>query len=321
MSTSSLTALVHRIRPEASSIVSVELLPASEHMRLPGFSAGSHIDLHMPNGITRSYSLCNDPREQDRYVVAVAHDRHSRGGSRYINQELRTGAELRISAPRNNFRLDEDADRFVLLAGGIGVTPLYAMLQRLKRLGKQVTFIYCARSRGEAAFVDEIAAMADTRTTIVRHFDDEAGQPPSLDTLLAGCGAATRLYCCGPAPMLDAFVATCESLGLPHAFIERFTTARTETPAGDHPYVLELRRSGRVLQVPAGKTPLRAMLEAGIEVDFGCEEGLCGACESRVLEGVVEHRDALLSKAEKASNKTMLICVSGCKTERLVLDL
>ncbi|RYH44434.1 MAG: oxidoreductase [Alcaligenaceae bacterium] len=320
MSTPFLNTLVHDIRSEADGVVSVELRPASADVILPSFNAGAHIDLHLPNGLIRSYSLCNDPGDSGRYVVAVGLDRDSRGGSRYIHTQLAVGTLLQTSAPRNNFRLDETATQYVLVAGGIGVTPLYAMLQRLIQLGRQVTFIYCARSRKEAAFAADITAMAGEMVQVLWHFVDEAGRLPDLPELLSARHPDSRFYCCGPAPMLEAFVQTCEALNYPHAAIERFS-GLADAAGAERAYLLELRRSGRTLQVTEGKTVLRVMLEAGLNVDFGCEEGVCGACETRVLEGVVDHKDDLLEKAEKASNKTMLICVSGCKSERLVLDL
>ncbi|WP_028600967.1 PDR/VanB family oxidoreductase [Ottowia thiooxydans] len=321
MSTSLIKTLVHQIRREAEGVVSVELRPAGNDASLPRFSAGAHIDLHLPNGITRSYSLCNDQNESHRYVVAVANDRSSRGGSSYINNNLLPGTELTISPPRNNFRLNEAAESFVLVAGGIGVTPLYSMLRRLVELEKQVTFIYCARSRKEAAFAPEIAALVRGKVEVLWHFDDEVGSTPALEKLLANRDSQGHLYCCGPSPMLDSFLLRCGELGYLNAAIERFAATHTNEPGASRAFQLELRRSGKTLDVPEGKTVLRVMLDAGVDVDFGCEEGVCGACETRVFEGDIDHRDDLLSKEEKASNKTMLICVSGCKSERLVLDL
>lgn len=321
MAPSTQTARVHQIRREADGVVSLELRPSSGAEQFPQFTAGSHIDLHLPNGLIRSYSLCNAQGDHGRYVVAVAHDRNSRGGSSYVNTLLRSGAELQISLPRNNFQLDESAERYVLLAGGIGVTPLYSMLQRLCQIGKRVTFIYCARSRREAAFLQEIMSLASERIELVWHFDSEVGHSPQIRSLLQSYLPESRVYCCGPEPMLEAFIGACDSLQFSHAAIERFKAASSQSVVAHKPYLLVLRRSGRTLEVPNGQTPLRAILDAGINVDFGCGEGVCGACESRVIEGIVDHRDDLLSKHEKASNKTMLICVSGCKSDKLVLDL
>ena len=200
------------MRLEADGIVSVEFQPAGEGAVFPPFSAGSHIDLHLPNGLMRSYSLCNAAGDSGRYVVGVQLDRASRGGSRYVHEQLRVGQAIEISAPRNNFALHEDAPRSVLVSGGIGITPLWCMLQRLVALGKPVELIYCARSRAEAAFAKSVAALAG-RVHVTWHFDSERGGPPDLPALLANRGADSHYYCCGPAPMLDAFERECERVG------------------------------------------------------------------------------------------------------------
>jgi ferredoxin-NADP reductase len=215
MSSPTLNALVHTMRYEADGIVSVEFRPATPTVDFPAFEAGSHIDLHLPNGLVRSYSLCNPSSDRQRYVVGVLNDRKSRGGSRYVHQQLRVGMTLPISAPRNNFKLQEGADRSVLVAGGIGVTPIWCMLQRLVAIGKPVELLYCARTRKEAAFCDAIEALAHEKSVqLTWHFDDEKGAPPDLAALLAGKGATSHYYCCGPTPMLDAFEKTCERLVL-----------------------------------------------------------------------------------------------------------
>lgn len=199
MSSPTLNALVHTMRYEADGIVSVEFRPATPAVDFPAFEAGSHIDLHLPNGLVRSYSLCNPASDRQRYVVGVLNDRKSRGGSRYVHQQLRVGMTLPISAPRNNFALEEDARRSVLVAGGIGVTPIWCMLQRLALLGRPVELVYCARSRKEAAFVEAIEALArDKSIQLSWHFDDEKGAPPDLAKLLAGRGDDSHYYCWVP---------------------------------------------------------------------------------------------------------------------------
>jgi vanillate O-demethylase ferredoxin subunit len=306
---------VQAMRFEANGIVTVELR-APDGGELPPFEAGAHIDLHLPNGIVRSYSLSNPPTERRRYVVGVLHDRNSRGGSRYVHEQLRVGALLSISAPRNNFPLDTSAAHTVLIAGGIGITPIYCMFNALRSQGKSVELLYCARSRAEAAFCDELLAQDGVQA----HFDAEQGSAPDLRAYLAGKPKDAHFYCCGPTPMLKAFEAACEQLGLPHVHVERFAAEEVAPTQGDS-YVAVLSRSQKSVTVPAGMSLLDALLEAGVNVEHSCREGVCGACETKVLEGVPDHRDGVLSKAERASNKTMMICVSGCKGERLVLDL
>ncbi len=316
-SSSLLTVLVHTIRLEAQGIVSVELRsPTGDE--LPPFEAGSHIDLHLPNGLVRSYSLFNSPQERHRYVVGVLNDRNSRGGSRFVHEQLRVGSTIKIAPPRNNFELDESAPKSVLLAGGIGVTPIFCMYNRLRDIGKPVELIYCARSRKEAAFVEELVASGGKVTL---RFDDEAGGPPNLRELLASHPADTHFYCCGPTPMLDAFEAACKELGYPNVHIERFAAAGEVTASQEGSYQVELAKSGKVIDVPAGMSLLDALLEAGIDADYSCREGVCGACETAVLDGIPDHRDSVLTERERESNKTMMVCVSGCKGSKLVLDL
>ena len=321
MSTPTLQALVHTMRWEADGILSVEFRPATPAVEFPPFEAGSHIDLHLGSGLVRSYSLCNPASDRQRYVVGVALDRKSRGGSRYVHQQLRVGQTIAISPPRNNFQLHEDAPRSVLVSGGIGVTPIWCMLQRLVALGRPVELIYCARSRKEAAFIDAIAALAGDKVQVTWHFDDEKGAPPDLAALLKDKGADTHLYCCGPGPMLDGFEATCERLGYANAHIERFAAAPAPAGGADKGFVVWLQKTGKEVQVPPGKSILDCLIDAGMDPDHSCKEGVCGACETAVIEGELEHHDGILTKQERDAGKTMMICVSRCRSERLVLDL
>lgn len=315
-----LQAFVHTLRFEAEDIISVELRPCAG-TTFPGFEAGAHIDLHLPNGMVRSYSLLNAPGESQRYVVAVLRDKASRGGSRCVHEQLRVGMKLPVSAPRNNFPLHEEAAHSVLVAGGIGVTPILCMGRRLQQLGRSFEVLYFARSRQSAAFQDEIRALG---VPVHWHFDAEAGGPPELKTLLADrCRqGGTHYYACGPAVMLDSFVKACAELGYADAHIERFSAVEVAAAAdARQSYTVELRRTGRTITVTPERSLLMTLLAEKINVDHSCEEGICGACETRVLDGIPDHRDSVLSPAEQAANKSMMVCVSGCKSERLVLDL
>lgn len=312
-----LTLRVQAMRYEARGIVSLELQDP-DGATLPEYGPGAHIDLHLGNGLVRSYSLCGAPEIRDRYTVGVLQDRNSRGGSRYVHEQLRVGATLTIGAPRNNFELDESAAHTVLVAGGIGVTPIVCMARRLAELGRPFTLLYCARTRAEAAFVDSLSAYGDA---VRFHFDDEAGAPPDLKAMLAGQDAQTHLYCCGPGPMLNAFEAACEAHGYPNVHIERFAADPSTEAVQEGEYVVQLSRTGTLVKVPSGKSLLDALLEAGLDVEHSCREGVCGSCETAVLEGCPDHRDSVLSNSERAANKTMMVCVSGCKGSRLVLDL
>lgn len=315
-----LQAWAHTLRFEADDIISVELRPV-DGTTFPSFEAGSHIDLHLPNGMVRSYSLCNDSRENHRYVVGVLKDRASRGGSRCVHEQLRVGMRLNIGAPRNNFPLHEDASHSVLVAGGIGVTPVLCMARRLQALGRSFEFLYFARSRKSAAFIAEIEALG---VPVTWHFDDERGGPPDLKALLGrrAPSVSEHFYACGPSVMLDNFEKTCAELGHVNAHIERFAAVEVAASAdAKQAYTVELRRSGKTFEVTPDKTLHQCLIDIRANVPFSCEEGICGSCETRVLEGDVDHRDSVLTAAEQATNSSMMVCVSGCKSTRLVLDL
>ncbi len=317
--TDTLKTWVHTLRHEAQDIISIELRPAAG-VTLPPFSPGAHIDLHLPTGLVRSYSLCNEAGSTDRYVIGVLRDKASRGGSRAVHEQLRIATPLNISAPRNHFPLDESASHSVLIAGGIGITPLLCMARQLTKLGRSYEVLYSARSRAAAAFMEELKSLG---ARVHWHFDDEAGGPPDLRNLLMQRRAKdTHFYACGPTAMLDAFEAHCKDLGIAHMHLERFS-AKPVQAANDArtQYAVELRKSGLHFEVEAGKTLHDMLIELKVDVPWSCEEGICGACETRVLEGVVDHRDMVLTPSEQAAHKVMMVCVSGCKSERLVLEL
>ena len=316
-----LSLRVRALRWEADGVLSVELA-ADDGAALPPFEAGAHVDIVLPlpgGAVSRSYSLCNDPAQTQRYVVGIGRDRASRGGSRWVHEHLRPGALLQVTPPRNHFRLNEAAPAFALVAGGIGITPILAMARRLHALGKPVRALVAARTREAAAFVDEMRTLVPELTL---HLDSEAGGPPDLRAWLAALPRGTGVYCCGPAPMLDTFERSCAELGLADAHIERFAAAPAPAdaaPAGAFTVVLE--RRGRSIEVPAGKGLLDALLDEGVDIPYSCMEGVCGTCETRVLEGEIEHRDGVLSAVEKKRGDVMMVCVSTCKGQRLVLDL
>jgi len=311
---------VHSLQLVAVDVLAIELRRL-DGKALPPVEAGAHIDLQLPNGMVRSYSLCNEPGEDRFYVVAVLRDRVSRGGSRCVHEALQVGDIIHIAGPRNHFRLDESAEHSVLVAGGIGVTPILCMARRLRQLGRSAEILYFSRSHQTAAYVAELRALG---FPLHLHIDEEMGGPPDLRVLLEGrvSRPGTHLYACGPAVMLDAFVATCEHLGMLDYHIERFAAQpvpdkRCERRA----YSVELRRSGRRVEVRPGQTLLRALLDEGVKVDHACEEGICGACRTAVLEGEPDHRDSVLTSHERDSNHVIMPCVSGCRSSRLVLDL
>lgn len=305
---------VTALRWEAKDVISLEL-QAQDESPLPGFTAGAHIDLHLANGISRSYSLLNDQRETHRYVVGVALDAVSRGGSRYIHQELRIGAILKVGGPRNHFPLVEASASHVLIAGGIGVTPMLAMLRRLAALGREVSFYYAVRERQRLAFACEISALCNP----VFHVDAECGTPLDLKKIIAS-HPGSEFYCCGPGPMLAAFEDTTSTLPPERVHLEYFSAKKQENTVATG-FDVECRKSGKTVFVSPEISIADALMKAGINVPVSCCEGICGSCETAVLEGEVDHRDSVLTKSEQDSHKLMMLCVSRSKSDRLVLDI
>jgi len=318
MSERLLAARVRNMRQEAERVLSIELVPA-DGMHFPSFTPGSHIDVHLDNGMVRSYSLVNAPDEPGRYVIAVLADAQGRGGSAHVHAALRCGAELAISRPRNHFELDESAIHSVLIAGGIGITPILCMYRRLRALGRSVELIYAARSRREAAFLDDLNALAgDVRL----HCDAELGGAKlDMGPILASQPEGTHAYCCGPAPMLAAFESACVAACISHVHVERFQAQAESGTAPVVSYQVELARSGRSLKVAAGQSLLDCLLAARVEVDYSCGEGICGACVTRVIDGNVVHCDSVLDEAARRRGDSMMVCVSHGAGGRLVLDL
>lgn len=313
---------VKTITFEAEGILSYELRPVAPRRELPAFSPGAHIDLHLSNGLIRSYSLFNSQEQGNCYRVAVNLDANSRGGSRFMHRSVSAGDILTISVPRNNFSLHEQADHTVLIAGGIGITPLYAMLQRLEDMGRKWTLYYSTRSRKNTAFINEIEAVsaASHHGRVVFHFDQEsAGSYLNFSDIVASEPASTHFYCCGPLPMLEAFESATAALPDDRVHVEYFAAKESADTSGG--FTVELARSGASYSVPAGKTVLDVLIEEGHQPLYSCQEGICGTCEVAVLEGEPDHRDLVLSAKQQKENRSMMICCSGCKGERLVLDL
>ena len=317
-----LSLRVGQVHQEAHGIRRYELLPDSG--ALPRVQAGAHLDLYLSEGLQRSYSICNAPGDAERYEIAVLDDPNSRGGSRRVHEQWHEGLRLTASAPRNNFALVEDAPHTLMIAGGIGITPFRAMAHRLQELGQAWTLHYCARTRQHAAFVDELHQLAAAGCGELHlHFDGEPGGAPlDLAALMASVGSDTHVYCCGPSSMLNAFERACE--GLPAARVHREHFAAAPLPGTQAPartFELVLARQGITLQVQPDKSILQAVLDAGVDVPYSCFEGVCGACETPVLQGEVEHRDMLLSDDERAAGDRMMICCSTACSRSLVLDL
>ncbi|MEZ5660675.1 MAG: PDR/VanB family oxidoreductase [Burkholderiaceae bacterium] len=285
---------------------------------MPSFSPGAHIDLHLPGAGIRQYSIASSPGALASYWVGVKHERNGRGGSAWLFEHARVGQRFEISAPRNHFPLHEDASPAWLIAGGIGITPIRCMAEALAASGRAWRLLYSVRQRAQAAFADELLAAHGAHVQI--HVDELAGgQPVNLAAYIAQAPLDAHLYCCGPAPMLDAFEVACAERDPARVHLERFApVAEVATEGG---FTVELARARRTLNIPPGKTIAEVLIENGIDVSISCSQGICGTCETRVLAGVPDHRDSLLSESEKAANDVMMICCSGCRSGSLVLDL
>lgn len=311
--------LVHRMTQEADEVLSVELVHP-DGKPLPDWAPGAHIDLHVGGGI-RQYSLCGDPADTTHYRVAVLKAPSSRGGSEFVHQELRPGATVTAKGPRNHFPL-ADAEAYVFIAGGIGVTPLLVQAREAAVRGRRWQFWYGGRTRSSMAFADELTALAGERTSVVLHPKDERGRM-DLGRVLAQVPAGAHVYCCGPQSLVDAVEAACTQLAIhDRLHVERFAGAGAAAPeGGEQPFEVECVRSGRTVAVGPDESIVDALEDAGVYVEASCRDGVCGTCETRVIEGTPDHRDTLLSSAQHAAGDVMMLCVSRCASQRLVLDI
>jgi vanillate O-demethylase ferredoxin subunit len=316
-----LNVRVARKATEATDVCTFELV-STDGSLLPAFSAGSHVDVHLPNGLTRQYSLCNDPAESHRYLIGVLKDAASRGGSKAMHELVNEDDALEISAPKNHFPLAHGPSRSLLLAGGIGITPILCMAERLVIVGEDFDLHYCTRSLDRTAFYDRIR-----RSTFAGrshfHFDDGAPeQRLDLIALLAQPERGTHLYVCGPKGFMDVVLNAARSSGWPEEQLHyEFFSADVVQREDDETFGVKLASSGKIVVVPKEKTVIQALAEAGIEVQTSCEQGVCGTCLTRVLEGEPDHRDMYLSSDEQEANDQFLPCCSRSKSAVLVLDL
>ncbi|MBC8724719.1 oxidoreductase [Paraburkholderia sp. 31.1] len=318
MTDSTLMVRVAARRDEADGIAGFEFVDI-DGRDLPPFEAGAHIDVYVPGGPVRQYSLCNASRERHRYQIAVLRAADSRGGSQRMHDAVNEGDAIRIGVPRNHFPLARHDATPLLLAGGIGVTPILCMAEQLAAMGAAFEMHYCARSKSRAAFVERIAA-SSWADNVQYHFDDAHGML-DLNALLTDAVADRHLYVCGPQGFMNAVLDTARSLGWSDERLhyEYFAAAQ---PSGDGAsFDVRLARSDRVVSIAADCTVTQALAAAGVDVPVSCEQGICGTCVTRVLEGEPDHRDLFLSPEEQARNDQFLPCCSRAKSRVLVLDL
>lgn len=304
-------------RSASDSVVELELVHP-DGAALPGWQPGAHIELHLPSGLSRQYSLCGSPDDSSSYRLGILNDPASRGGSSYVHSGLAEDDILEVSGPRNNFELVESPE-YHFLAAGIGVTPMMPMLEEAERQGARWKLTFMGRSRSSMAFWKELADKYPGKINI--RPDDEFGYP-DLGALLGNPRAGVKIYACGPEGLLRALEGICTDWPAGTLHLERFAPkdpAATKAPASS--FRVKLALSGLELEVPAGRSIVEVAEEAGAPVIFSCMEGTCGTCETRILCGEADHRDSILSDEEKAANEMMMICVSRSKSDVLELEL
>lgn len=310
---------IRQIRLETQDIVSFELATPDGRTLAPT-APGCHLDIQIPGGPRRSYSLLGPDGPADYYRIAVKREPESRGGSAWLHERSRVGQLLQASGPHDDFPLAEDAPHSVLIAGGIGITALLPMARRLAALQRPCTVHYATRDARSTAFDAELCRLErEAGIQVVRHRTREGDPRMDLGAIVRAAPPGSHFYCCGPAPMLDAYLAaTCDCApGSVH--FERF--ASSQAAATDGSYQLVLARSGRALSVAPGRSMLDTLLDAGVDVPYACTQGICGTCRLDVLQGEPDHRDACLSEAERESQRCVIACCSGARTPQLMLDL
>ena len=305
---------------EAQGICTYELANA-DGSALPAFSAGSHIDVHLPGGLIRQYSLCNPPDEQHRYLIGVLKDPASRGGSQSLHEHINSGDRLRISEPRNLFPLAHEATRSLLFAGGIGITPILCMAERLAHSGADFEMHYCARSSERAAFVERIrnSPFADR---VFMHFDEQPETAMNAAQVLANPQPGAHLYVCGPGGFMQHVLASARAQDWQEQALHReYFAAAPVDSSNDGSFSVKVSSTGQVFDIPADKTVVQVLESHGIDIPMSCEQGVCGTCLTRVLEGVPDHRDMFLTDDEQACNDQFTPCCSRSKSPLLVLDI
>ena len=309
--------LVRSMTVQSEGVLALELVDP-QGRELPAWEPGAHLDLHLSDGLSRQYSLSGDPRDRYRYRLGVLRETAGRGGSAYVHETLRPGHVVGFLGPRNHFRL-EPSPSYVFVAGGIGITPILPMLSRAEAEGASWTLVYGGRTASSMAFADELARYGD-RVTL--HPQDRLGLL-DLDALLGTLRPETLVYVCGPEPLLKAVEERMAAWPAGSLHLERFAAPETPVrdPAGEHAVEVVLAESGRTVMVGPDTSILQALLDDGVDVLHDCTEGICGSCETKVIDGEVDHRDYVLTEREKAAGDCMMVCVSRACGKRLVLGL
>jgi len=322
MTESKRTLRVSAVRDEAQDIKSFEFA-AADGSPLPAFTAGAHLDVHLPGGLVRQYSLANAPGETHRYLVAVLREEKGRGGSCEMHDKVGVGDLIEIGGPLNNFPLAETAAHHLLIAGGIGITPMMAMLRQLSADGADYSLHYCSRSPEKTAFMAELQRPPFADHVTFHHDQGDPSKGLDVAELLRSHREGQHVYCCGPAGLMAAVRAASAHWPKGTVHFEYFSVDETAlAPHGpDGAFEVEIESSGEVYQVPADKTLMEVLRENGHDVPSACEEGICGTCLTEVVEGEIDHRDLVLDDDEKAAGDIMTVCCSRAKGGRLKLRL
>ena len=303
-------------RSNAADGVVTLTLTSADGDPLPAWTPGAHIDLHLTDDLTRQYSLCGDPADRGTWRIGVLREVAGRGGSAYVHDELAPGTTLAVSAPRNNFELHH-APTYLFIAGGIGITPVLPMIAKAAHAGADWTLLYGGRTRASMAFTEELAQYGDR---VQLRPQDEHGLL-DLAAYLGRVQHGALIYACGPEPMLKAVSEACDHWPPNALHVERFAQIELAEPIRGESFEVVLARSGLTITIEPGRSILETVEAAGVSVLSSCREGTCGTCETDVIDGLPEHRDSLLTEAERQGNETMFICVSRCLGAQLTLDL
>ncbi len=315
--TETLPVRLDTIRYGADEIIFYEF-EAITAAALPPVSAGAHVDIGLPGGVLRQYSLITPLCSQRRYVIAVKREEHGRGGSRWLHDSARVGQVFDLSPPRNQFEVAPGTSPVLLLAGGIGITPIYSMYEHVRASGRPVHLHYWCRSEKHGLFLEVLSDRSDVTVYYAASPEESSGQ---FAAVVREVSRQTEIYCCGPQGMLDHLERLGEELNAERRIhMERFQAAPAAA-ASNNAFEVTLARSGAQVQVAPGQTILDALRDAGADVMYSCEQGLCGACEVRVLEGRPDHRDTVCSAEEHDRRGTMIICCSSSQSASLVLDI
>ncbi|WP_347310758.1 PDR/VanB family oxidoreductase [Defluviimonas sp. SAOS-178_SWC] len=319
--------MIKKIKVRVRSIVeltdrvrSYELVSPVRSQTLPPFTAGAHVTVYLKSGTERRYSLCNDPQESHRYCIAVQREDGGRGGSKEVHGTIQVGDEIEISTPQNHFPMDSRAKNSVLIAGGIGVTPILSMARRLARRAAPFTLLCLARDEESAAFYDEIQDLRNESVKVTWHFD--GGDPSRLFDIkgfLAAQPEGAHLYCCGPTGLMDAVQSLSAHWAKGSVHFEYFANDDAGLTDDDTAFTVSIPRLGKSVEVLANQTIIEALEQAGVDVDYSCLEGTCGTCIVPLLEGEADHRDKVLTESELASN--IALCCSRAKTKSITIEL